>query len=473
MIQTLYDFVTSALPGAGGVAGTGGAAHDRLAPLLITDGRRLAGDGMETPRQRALQLHGPVYLQLVSIIQSLALYWLLTAVVEVGGELVQQVPEWKATGLQILATFVVVVFIWHEYAVGLSYFPWVFGFLDSLIPFLFGVSEFGLAESIRRGHSDIWFWWMSGFTLVALAAYINQTIKGGRTRENDRDTLENWRRFYVVTIGYVSASWVIFASLAYLLLIDCLDRTAAWPSGLVVAVLILFCPIIYRRHRTLVRNGFAGPRVQTDAVAPSTVSRTMSSQPDNRDRDRIRRFWQTVEKGLLCYAEHSIARTFRCINREGVYLVVATLVLAAFSFLASRDWTYGVTWLRWTIGILAVAYIVDSLLVNTSITFVSRRPIHRLRSIQLSLLNVGNIALAFAVLYALAGKCFSRSLGFMDSVYLSFVTIATLGYGDIYPAGDCRRLGQITVIGELVTGFYFLAVVVTTVVSWGSSAVDD
>lgn len=91
---------------------------------------------------------------------------------------------------------------------------------------------------------------------------------------------------------------------------------------------------------------------------------------------------------------------------------------------------------------------------------------HHLRSVLLTLLNVLNVGLAYAVVYAAEREAFATPLNAVQSVYFSFATLTTLGYGDIKPDGPCAWAGQLTVVLELVTGLYFLAGVLSVVVSW-------
>jgi hypothetical protein len=195
-----------------------------------------------------------------------------------------------------------------------------------------------------------------------------------------------------------------------------------------------------------------------------TVSGT-NQQRDDRDRDRIRAFWACVERALFAYARRfSAVRTLHLLNREGFNLLGATGVLLGLAILAAsscipRPWSY-------LIMLPAAYYVLDSVLVNTSITFISQRPIHHLRSVLLTLLNVLNVALAYAVAYAAQREAFEQPLTGIQAIYFSFVTLTTLGYGDIKPDGPCAWTGQLTVILELMTGLYLLAAVLTVVVSW-------
>jgi hypothetical protein len=186
---------------------------------------------------------------------------------------------------------------------------------------------------------------------------------------------------------------------------------------------------------------------------------------DDRDRARILAFWARVERILQAYAQRfSAVRTLHLLNREGFYLVGAAVGLLSLATLAGwhcipNRWSY-------LLALPAVYYVVDSVLANTAITFISQQPIHHLRSVLLTLLNVLNVGLAYAVTYATQREAFEHPLSGIQSIYFSFVTLTTLGYGDIKPDGPCPWMGQLTVVLELITGLYLLACVLTVVVSW-------
>ena len=51
---------------------------------------------------------------------------------------------------------------------------------------------------------------------------------------------------------------------------------------------------------------------------------------------------------------------------------------------------------------------------------------------------------------------------FVTAIYFSFVTMTSLGFGDISPTGP---IGQIMVIIEAITGTFYMAVIVATMVA--------
>ncbi len=176
---------------------------------------------------------------------------------------------------------------------------------------------------------------------------------------------------------------------------------------------------------------------------------------------RIRRFWARGLKFLKWYSRNSAAWQFHLGYREGFYLIGAFIVLLALVWAAIR---FPVESTLYVCAAVALYYIADSLVVNTWITFVSRSPLVPIRSMLLTLLNLVNITLAFAVLYAGQADSFKdQRLTFGTAIYFSVVTITTVGYGDIVPV---HRWAKITAIGELAVGLYFLAAVLSMVVQW-------
>ncbi len=80
----------------------------------------------------------------------------------------------------------------------------------------------------------------------------------------------------------------------------------------------------------------------------------------------------------------------------------------------------------------------------------------------LTFLAFVNVGFAVAVIYVLE-QCLSKARSFDEIVYFSFITLTTVGFGDIVPSD---RLGRWTVVAEVLTGLYFLAAVFSTVIAW-------
>jgi len=85
------------------------------------------------------------------------------------------------------------------------------------------------------------------------------------------------------------------------------------------------------------------------------------------------------------------------------------------------------------------------------------RPVSGKRSLLVLLLNYLEVTFDFAVIYCYLSSAinsfFNESQSVLSTVYFSFVTSATVGYGDIFIKDD---LGRIVVVFQIVTTFIFV-----------------
>jgi len=102
---------------------------------------------MDTMRARAKQHLPHVLLTLLSIIQALALELLWTRIQE-GNFALSLSLEGAIVWCQISATFLGIVVIWLVYATSVMRFRWVPGISDSIHPFIVGVLQFMMIESL-------------------------------------------------------------------------------------------------------------------------------------------------------------------------------------------------------------------------------------------------------------------------------------------------------------------------------------
>lgn len=114
-----------------------------------------------------------VLLTLLSIIQALSLEFLWSHMRES-----RYLFEWTwSAGLywtQIVATFLGIVLIWIVYCSNALRFRWVPRTSDSTLPFLVGLFEFALIESLGPGEFG---WWFMHFgALFALIRWIDHSI---------------------------------------------------------------------------------------------------------------------------------------------------------------------------------------------------------------------------------------------------------------------------------------------------------
>lgn len=81
-------------------------------------------------------------------------------------------------------------------------------------------------------------------------------------------------------------------------------------------------------------------------------------------------------------------------------------------------------------------------------------------------LNIMQLLLIFAIWYQMISlidpQAFSQPLHVINSIYFSFVTFITVGYGDIYPISSLARLVN---IGQMALVFYTVVIVVNGLIS--------
>jgi ABC-type uncharacterized transport system permease subunit len=87
----------------------------------------------------------------------------------------------------------------------------------------------------------------------------------------------------------------------------------------------------------------------------------------------------------------------------------------------------------------------------------------------LTFISYVSLGAGFAALYSVMANEFRPRLNALRALYFSFVTMTTLGYGDVQPKTEYWQ-AQILIVIQLIISLYFLAVLIAAVVSWGSSA---
>lgn len=114
----------------------------------------------------------------------------------------------------------------------------------------------------------------------------------------------------------------------------------------------------------------------------------------------------------------------------------------------------------WVIPVI-IYLVSETMLYITSIIYlsdVSYEGVSPRRSVTLLFINFFEITFSFAVLYAHFDKVmpgmFRQPLrSATDAIYFSFITAATVGYGDIVPGSDlCRKISVV----QIVTTFVFV-----------------
>ncbi len=111
---------------------------------------------MKTIRDRAKENLPMVLLTLLSIVQALALELLWSQVRE-SAYLFEMTWTAMLTWIQIGTSFLGIVVIWLVYASTAMRFRWVPSTSDSVYPFIIGLLEFILVETLAPEHMEWWF----------------------------------------------------------------------------------------------------------------------------------------------------------------------------------------------------------------------------------------------------------------------------------------------------------------------------
>jgi small-conductance mechanosensitive channel len=159
---------------------------------------------MDTPRSRAKKAMSAFYLTLISIIGSFALGFLLS---ELKPERLFGATADVVYWLQATATLQMIFLMWHEYVMGTIFFRWVIGYVDSVIPFTFGLVLFATIRLINRNVTT-WLLAVSVFASISCLAYINQLRKARRERENKK--LLDSTPFHRIVIPFCLVTGILF-----------------------------------------------------------------------------------------------------------------------------------------------------------------------------------------------------------------------------------------------------------------------
>ncbi|GAA4671411.1 hypothetical protein [Phytohabitans rumicis] len=125
-----------------------------------------------------------VYLTLVSIIQGVALGFLIQAIG----------ADYRDIGLdkagRAVAAFLAIVVIWQEYAVGSTMYAWIPGPVDALVPFLLGAGQGVMIAALDAPIAEFLFltilMWGTGFIAAINYAVHAKRARLATTRESQK-----------------------------------------------------------------------------------------------------------------------------------------------------------------------------------------------------------------------------------------------------------------------------------------------
>ncbi len=162
---------------------------------------------------------------------------------------------------------------------------------------------------------------------------------------------------------------------------------------------------------------------------------------------------QFLSLGL--YLKHLLGAANSTTRKIAIELYVFFKMAFPLLMLATGWTKYG-----WTI-FLIVYFLIETVIYVTSLIFISdvvRDNVQPRRSLALLFINFFELVFDFAFIYAFydlrVPDFFTRDLlGGIDAVYFSFVTAATVGYGDIAPKAS---LAEKLSIAQLTVTFIFV-----------------
>ena len=162
--------------------------------------------------------------------------------------------------------------------------------------------------------------------------------------------------------------------------------------------------------------------------------------------------WKSVENCFRCYETKCSPSSWSFFRGStSVYLLIRFFLLCICLALASNKFS----WWNIPCGILGLGFLLDILIVNTSIAFVTRNPMNNLRSFILTFFTFIQVVVIYGIFYKFLQHQFSENMCNWQVLYFSIVTITTLGYGDFVPE-KWGTMAQIIVTLELLTGLFFI-----------------
>lgn len=203
-----------------------------------------------------------VYLTLVSIIQGVALAFL----VQVVGADYRSISIDKAG--RITAIFLVIVVVWQEYAVGSTMYAWIPTSVDAFVPFLLGAGEgmmiAAVGGTIREFLLMTMLTWIAGFVAALNYAIHASLARLDTTRQSQRILATHPRSLPILdAVGLTG----VIAMLSYSTSTLPQPRPAVFSWSLVVLLAGLMASFHWRWTRPMYHAPAAAHRVDEEPVA--------------------------------------------------------------------------------------------------------------------------------------------------------------------------------------------------------------
>lgn len=120
--------------------------------------------------------------------------------------------------------------------------------------------------------------------------------------------------------------------------------------------------------------------------------------------------------------------------------------------------------------VVAGALLAEGLWYQTGLVVRGGTPDGSVRLVALTLVSYVSTAISFAVFFAAFPQDFKPAVGRFDAAYFSFVTIGTIGFGDVVPT---TRVLKGAVVAEHLVGLFYLAVLLVVIVGLARKRFDE
>jgi hypothetical protein len=193
----------------------------------------------------------------------------------------------------------------------------------------------------------------------------------------------------------------------------------------------------------------------------------------NRKTSNKRRtgaWWRLIARRIRHYEERwTLPAWLGLDSREGWFVLLRTffLLLLLASIASCPAWLFLNCLLPFVVAIVVAFILVDAIVANTSVVFLTQNPVNPLRSAVLTTATYFNLSQGFAVGWLPLGSADGSSWErIVSAMHQSIRTVTTAGPDGAITTAAARHL----VIIEMAIGIYFVTIVLAVYASWAQTA---
>jgi len=125
-------------------------------------------------REAAARKSSGIYLAVVGMIEPLVLGYFLT---QINVERLFGRSASAGYWLQGIAVLIVIVLVWHEFAMSSLCVVWVLDVFDFLFPLLLAIGQYVLIATLAAGKLQYWYFALAGIALMCMLSLVFQALK--------------------------------------------------------------------------------------------------------------------------------------------------------------------------------------------------------------------------------------------------------------------------------------------------------